>query len=201
MLVTSCNLRARMKKRWEVLRAAVLNGKVRPTVPSEDAKSKPDYLDKAEEGPTNLIGPSQSQTSIGGTLSRWDNAIRQLVLQATTTMGKGKVSPASEVDSTHEPPPVQEAPTMSTGCVSEPPASGLRWRRVIHQLVSESNGSKRAPEASYCPSLPTPVGPFPPPAFSYSSPAHRADLILSEAETEPEIGPQSDFPPAAFNLV
>ena len=182
-----------MKRRWGVLRTAVLNGKVGPIVASDDEKSKSHLADE----------PNQTQTHIVATLSRWDNAIRQLVLQATK--GKGKVSPASEADATNEPPPVQEAPTMSRGCVSEPAASGLRWRRVIHQLVSESNGSKRdAAPASYCPSLPTPVGPFPPPAFSYCSPAAHNDLVISEVETEPEIASErADHHPTAFiyNLV
>ena len=200
-----------MKKRWGVLRTAVLIRKVRPEVPSEDEKCPSDDLDEPQQDPANFIAPNQTQANIVATLSRWDSAIRQLVLQATA--GKGKVSPASEADATNELPPQSVlAPRISRGCTaSEPPVltSGLRWRRVIHQLVSENDGSKKAAApASYSPSLPTPVGPFPPPAFAYSSPAH-GDLIISEAENETEIASEpvaaysSDLPPTAFtyNLV
>ena len=83
-----------------------------------------------------------------------------------------------------------------TTLLSETPS---RWHSAIHQTVLQRKGpvectkvaanenmseTETAPktEVPYRPSLPAPEGPFPPPAFTYNSPAHRTK-ITSGPET------------------
>ena len=71
-----------------------------------------------------------------------------------------------------------------------------RWDNVIQQLLIQSIGDKgqnapawepepevkiERPHASYCPPLPSPHGPLPPPAFTYDSPANSTE---TESQTE-----------------
>ena len=201
------HLRKRIKQRWGVLRAAViLQGKKTSKVsatstrsfpyPSEFAKplyptafEKPNFPTKFEKPhfptefakpyfPTEFTGPNQiqtqTQTTSPETLSRWDRAIHQLVLQADTI--KRPVSWTNE-DSTE--PKLENAPELKTEETPEPSFARNRWIKVSHLVVDENkrkHGSA-APPPEYCPSLPAPVGPFPPPAFTYNSPARRVKTI------------------------
>ena len=123
--------------------------------------------------PTEFVGPNQTQiptqTNLPETLSRWDKAIHQLVIQAD--MGKGPVAyDKSANENTSEPK------AEVTEAAHEPSVARNRWGKVAHQLVNErrnrSVAPSSAPQPSYSPSLPAPEGPFPPPAFAYNSPAH-----------------------------
>ena len=195
-----------MKQRWGVLRTAViLQGMKKPKVsaateeqcsssatssrsfPYPTEFAKPQYPTKFEKPhyptefakphyPTEFVGPNQSQTqtqtSLPETLSRWDKAIHQLVLQAD--MGKEPVS-------------YDKAAADENASESKTETARNRWGKVAHQLVNENNRSKRlAAQASvsYCPSLPSPEGPFPPPAFAYNSPAHAPKIISEPEEAE-----------------
>ena len=151
----------------------------KPHYPTEFAK--PHY-------PTEFVGPNQTQTptqtNLPETLSRWDKAIHQLVLQAD--MGKG---PAS----------YDKAAADENASESKTEVARNRWSKVAHQLVNENNRSKRqAAQASvsYCPSLPAPEGPFPPPAFAYNSPAHGPKIISEPEEAENGSAPENAPAPA-----
>ena len=206
-----------MKKKWGVVRTAVLlKSKIGPKVSAEDDKcpssSKslvypyptkfakpngyPTKFDKPQPYPTAFIKPNQiqmeTQTMEATFMSKWENAIHQLIVK--TNQSKGPVS--YETESTSESKPKDEG-TLSfeaeREATSPEPAvtARNRWGKVAHQLVNENKRRKRSSVApatspqsvSYSPSLPAPEGPFPPPAFTYNSPAHQPKIT-----SEPENG-------------
>ena len=241
-MCTINHLRQRVKKKWGVLRTAVIlakwqNGKIGPKVPAEDDKcpssSKslvypyptkftkphgyPTKFDKPQPYPTEFTKPNQiqteTQTNEATFMSKWENAIHQLIVQANQSKGPAVCVSAPETEITSEPASEDEgtltleAKPESTG--TEPAVSArFRWGKVVHQLVNENNRRKRSvapatcgPQSvSYSPSLPAPEGPFPPPAFAYNSPAH-APKIISEPENGsapvPNIYPSLPSPPSS----
>ena len=220
-----------MKKKWGVLRTAVIlakwqNGKIGPKVSAEDDKcpssskslvypyptkfTKPGYptkFDKPQPYPTEFIKPNQiqteTQTNEATFMSKWENAIHQLIVQANQSKGPAVCVSAPETENASEPAPEDEGTltleAKPESTETEPAVSArFRWGKVAHQLVNENNRRKRSvapatcgPQSvSYSPSLPAPEGPFPPPAFAYNSPAH-GPKIISEPElaSAPENAP------------
>ena len=218
-----------MKKKWGVLRTAVLlKSKIGPKVLTEDdncpqnSKSLvypyptkfakphgyPTKFDKPEPYPTEFLQPNQiqmqTQTNEATFLSKWENAIHQLIVQANKSKGPAVCVSAPETENVSESELAVKAKPEATA--TEPAVSArLRWGKVAHQLVSENNRRKRSvapasgPQSvSYSPSLPAPEGPFPPPAFTYNSPAH-GPKITSGPEAEKGSTPEN-APTPAYSL-
>ena len=211
-----------MKKKWGVLRTAVLlKGKIGSKVSTEDdmcpSSSKslvypyptrfakphgfPTKFDKPQPYPTAFIKPNQiqmeTQTNEATFMSKWENAIHQLIVQTHQRKGPAVCVSAPETENTSE-PVLEDEGTLALEAEPEAAVSARkRWGKVAHQLVNENNRRKRSvapatePQSvSYSPSLPPPEGPFPPPAFTYNSPAHGPKSTSApENGTGPENAP------------
>ena len=165
-----------MKQRWGVLRGAVLmQGKgIKKSKVSKESKAateeecvsnststgyfpypteftKPLYPSAFAKPsfPTEFTRPNQIQTQTQTTLSE--------SVQADEKKEQDEFTKAAANENMSE----TEAETAPK---AEAALARNRWVKVGHQV--------RNKDVSYCPSLPAPEGPFPPPAFTYSSPAH-----------------------------
>ena len=205
------NLRLRMKQRWGVLRGAVLLQGIKKSKVSKVSKAteekcvssststgsfpypteftkpiypstfdKPHFPTEFEKThyptefakphfPTEYTRPNQIQTQTQTTLSE--------SVQADVGKEQVEFTKAASNENISE---TETAPKTESALARN------RWGKVGHQVGNKNEGATQS--VSYCPSLPAPEGPFPPPAFTYSSPAHTAKTISGPgAENGPEM--------------
>ena len=167
-----------MKRRWGVLRGAVLLQGIKKSKVSKAATEEKCVSSSTSTGyfpypteftkplypstfakphfPTEFTRPNQSQTQTQTTLSE------------SVQAEQFEFTKAAANENTSE----TEAETAPK---AEAALARNRWGKVGHQVGNRDDGATQS--VSYCPSLPAPEGPFPPPAFTYSSPAHAAKTI------------------------
>ena len=159
-----------MKQRWGVLRGAVLLQGIKKPKESKAATEEERCVSSSTSTgyfpyPTEFTKPLYPSTFAKPNFPTEFTRPNQIQTETQTTLSESVQAEKEQVEFTKAAANENMSETEAeTAPKAEAALARNRWVKVGHQV-----GNK---DVSYCPSLPAPEGPFPPPAFTYSSPAH-----------------------------